>query len=511
MRWLQSVRVRVFLTAWVVYSVHFATNVVREHYPAFSIAQHLTFKVDEYQGFHADIFRHTDGHSYVGNNVAVSVIAAIPLMVFQPVLNALERYRLRQLAAGDLSAAQYRTDKPNRREFFQLVRERGLDLRFGAATVITSAFLMAPLTALMVVLMLHILLTQGVSERRAIWLAFLFAFGTPIFFRTAHLNHNMFLMYAFFPAFALLWQRGGETPPVTLTNRLLAGFLGGFTLAADYMGVITLGALYLYLLVSRHRSAGWRVAFRESLPFVAGSIPPILFLLYSQWAMYGNPFLPGQYWMPEVNYTERGWRGFAWPSPDLYWLNLFSWSYGMYTFGPLLLLGLLPARRYPETSWILPRPERRFVALAFLATLTFCAANQYSRMQFNSGFRYLVPIVPLVFLAAADHLARMPRRWLAVVSAVAVIHSWVLTVYREPVIRSWQLLMEEGPSLPWLRVLRQTMPPGGVLSSPLVPVGVLGLMLAAVVLIWRLGGRTSLLRVHEDSGARVPANARALL
>ena len=47
--------------------------------------------------------------------------------------------------------------------------------------------------------------------------------------------------------------------------------------------------------------------------------------------------------MPDVTYTDRGWRGFGFPSADLFFLNLFSPSYGMYMIGPLLILGLLPA------------------------------------------------------------------------------------------------------------------------------------------------------------------------
>jgi hypothetical protein len=60
MRFLASPRWRIFLIAWMLYSVHFATNVVREHYPAFSISEHGTFYVDEYQGFHSRHLRRPD-------------------------------------------------------------------------------------------------------------------------------------------------------------------------------------------------------------------------------------------------------------------------------------------------------------------------------------------------------------------------------------------------------------------------------------------------------------------
>ncbi len=68
---------RLFLTCWIVFSLHFATNVIREHYPAFSLIENGDFKLDEYAGFHSDIFAHRDGHHYIGNQVTASVIAAL--------------------------------------------------------------------------------------------------------------------------------------------------------------------------------------------------------------------------------------------------------------------------------------------------------------------------------------------------------------------------------------------------------------------------------------------------
>ena len=85
---LRSDRARLFLTCWILFSAHFATNVVREHYPAFSLAEHGHFRLDEYVDYdeeppsalHSDIFVHTDGHAYINNNVGASIVAAIPLM-----------------------------------------------------------------------------------------------------------------------------------------------------------------------------------------------------------------------------------------------------------------------------------------------------------------------------------------------------------------------------------------------------------------------------------------------
>lgn len=474
----------------MVYSLHFATNVVREHYPAFSLVDHFSLFVDEYQGFHADIFVHRD-HSVVGNQVLVSALAAIPLLIFDPALDALEAHSKAQIARRGVTDTEYRTERKNAARFFRLTRERGLDLRFGAATFITTAFFMAPLTALFMVFFYGVLVDRGVARGTATGLTLLLAFGTPIFFRSTGLNHNMFLVYAMFAAFALLWVRPGMHFPVSRKHRLLAGFWGGVTLATDYVGVLILPLLYAYLVIPRLATASWRTSLRESLDMVVGSLPPIAFLLCTQWMMYGNPFMPGQYWMPDQNiYVQEGARGFTLPDWELFLHNLFHPAYGLYTWGPLMALALVPAWWYPPDTLILPRRERRFVVAAFALFLLFCASNQYSRLQYNSGFRYLVPLVPFFILALSDHWVRLPRQARVVIAALAILHSWVLAAFRDPVPQSWKLLLSEGAQLPWFRVLRMTAGPDSFVRHAGFLPGVL--LLATVVVamaIWQHGAK----------------------
>lgn len=498
MTFLRSVKWRIFIVAWILYSAHFATNVVREHYPAFSIAERGTFRVDQYQGFHSDIFVHRDGHSVIGNQVLVSVLAAIPLFVFDPLLDAVERYSQARLGSAVADTAEYRTDKPMRREFFNLVRERGLELRFGAATVVTSVFFMAPATALFLVYFYGVLIGRGVSTALAAQLTFLLGFGTPLFFRTSTLNHNLFVMYAMFISFVLLWSNVDASGPAGTKRRLLAGFFAGVTLATDYVGVVLMPLLWAYCVLSRRRATTWRTAVTESAAMVLGSLPPLAFLLYSQWAMYGNPFLPGQYWMPNQNiYVNEGARGFTLPDLQLLWMCLFDPSFGMFTWAPVLVVALLPVPR-ARTGLVVPAFERRWVAATGVALLVFASMNQYSRLQFNSGFRYLLPLVPFLMVVIADQWARFDRRLRWVILGAAVLHSWVLTVYREPVPRSWQLFFIEGPQLPWYRVLSMT----GNADSPWlgttwVPSLLLVLTSATVVAVWRFGARLESRNGHE--------------
>ena len=491
MKFLASVKIRIFLISWIIFAIHFATNVVREHYPAFSIVDNCSFRVDEYLGFHPDIFLHTDGHSYIGNNVAASVIVAIPLFIFDPILDLVEKYEKKKIEREGVPDVIYRTTHTNSKMLLQKAKQSGLSLRFGCVTVATSVFLMAPLSALIIVLMFHILSIRGIQRNQAIFLSLLFGFGTPVFFRTAIPKPNVLIMYVTFVAFYLLWVRPEMKFPVNLSRRIGAGFLCGFSLALDYSGVIPLLAFFGYLVVRRLSTTSLKVSIKESIPFILGSVPPVLFLLYSQWSMYGNPFLPGQFWMPAVDYTDQGFRGFSWPSLDLFYLNLISPSYGMYIYGPVLVLGLIPAYFYNRNKLILPRPERILTVIYFAMFLTFCAANQYSKVQFNSGFRYLIPLVPLIYLAVCDHLVRMQNRWLTIITVPIFLHSWVISMMREPIPESWGRFLKEGFQLPWLNVLKITSTEAHPILSRSSLLSIIVILLAfwLVFFIWKVGNK----------------------
>lgn len=498
---MRSVKVRLFLTCWIVFTVHFATNTVREHYTAFSLIEDHTLKLDRYADFNPDIFIHTDGHAYPGNNVAGSYVAVPPLFVFDPILDWLEAREKAQLERDGVGSVEYRAeDHPNSQVFFRMAKEAGLTLRLGASAAVTSGFLMAPLMAGLVVLMFTMLLGRGVASGRALGLALLFGFGTPIFFRAGVLNHNVMLMATTFVAFHLVWLRPDGPKQRSAARLAWAGALCGFGLALDYAGVIPLLAVYAYVLATRAHTGSLWVSIRESIPFVLGSVPPVAFLLYTQWAMFGNAIMPGQVWMPDATTTEfgtfenpystDGFRGFTAPAPDLFFLNLFDPSYGLFTFGPLLIVGLIPALAYARDRLVLPRPERVFILLFFLAFLTFCSANQYSRIQFNSGFRYMIPVVPFLFLAASDHLARVQAKWLWILAVPVLLNSWVISMVREPVPESWHRVLTEGIQLPWLTVLAATRPADDpVFSSALLPIGVLLFTAGVIAAVWKVKGR----------------------
>jgi hypothetical protein len=501
--------VRLFLTVWLVCALGFATNIVREHYPAFALVDHGSLRVDEYVGLHSDIFVHSDGHAYIDNQVGASFVAAVPLFLFDPLLDRLEARRKRELAdleaRGAAPDAAFDSEYPGRRAFFAEVRRRGLDQRFGAAAALTAVLAMAPLAALCAVLVRRRLLRQGVPPARAVWLALCFALGTPVLYRAATLSNNLLVMATTLGALLALWDL-----PASRARRALAGLCAAGGLVFDYSACVLPPVLWAWYVLRRRSDfghaghagwrAGWRIALAESLWIVLGGIPPVLFLWCTQWLQFGHPFLPAQHWMTPAHFTDRGWRGLTPPDLGLFLENLTSPNWGLVAFAPLLLVALVPTRTI-RGPLVLPRSHRRFVWSYTLLFLVFCSMNQYARMQWNTGFRYLLPLVPLLFLAACDTLARLPRGALAGLSVVVVLHTWVLSSVRylvqpdelatgNAVRECWRRFLTEGPTFPWLTTLRQATPdPASIVHAAWLPYALPAAAAAALAAIWRVGPR----------------------
>jgi hypothetical protein len=282
--------------------------------------------------------------------------------------------------------------------------------------------------------------------------------------------------------------------------------------------------LFAYYLLARAREAGvgFGPAVRDSLAVAAGGLPGVGVLALTQWLEFGDPLTPAQFVMKSAAYTGQGVQGIGAPSLELYLKNLFAPGWGLYTFAPLLLLGLWRAKGHADSELVLPHRERWLAIALVVAFVTFCSMNFYSLMQFNTGFRYLIPLVPFMFLQAADPLSRMSRRTLGVITVVAVLHTAVLCMTREvndtekelrdeaiaagvsevelpgywtrmltetPIPVAYRrVFVEEGVQLPWLKVLGQTS--GSALLKGAWPSTVLLLLtLGGCWGLWWLGER----------------------
>src|SRR5215471_2400933 len=83
----RGIAVRLFVTCWAIYALHFATNTVREIYPALAIGDHFSFRVDEYANMHPDLFEKPGYGWHIGANPGASMLGAAPYFLSRPLLD----------------------------------------------------------------------------------------------------------------------------------------------------------------------------------------------------------------------------------------------------------------------------------------------------------------------------------------------------------------------------------------------------------------------------------------
>jgi len=488
----RGIAFRIFLTCWLVFALHFATNTVREIYPALSLGDHLSFDVSEYSGLHQDIFDIPGRGSFINNNPGASMIGAIPYAILRPFTDRIVEHVVEKRAAEPKQEdAKYDTIYPLAQEFLRKARERNLDVKFGLAAGIMQAFAMAPISALGAVAMFWIFLSLTGNRRTAALLSLLYAFATPIFFRTAQLNQNVLAAdFALF-AFALLWRpiNGEGNRPFYF----LAGICAGWTVVLDYSGLVALAALSGYAFAKWYAAEGRN--FVDIGRFAFGVAICAVVLMAYQWASFGNPILPAQSYMPTANFTELGYRGFSLPRFDLLFETAFGIRYGLFTSAPILLTVFLVPLWLTRSNRLLENRELVFVLSMTALFFVFCAANQYGRMQFNTGVRHIVPVVPFIFLLAANVLLRLPVIVAAMIGVLGTYWSWCLAMYRDVeqgfgIFESIRHITLEGFRLPWLTTLERM---GFVSSQSAIPL----LLLSGVIiwLIWSVGNRSKYVEI----------------
>lgn len=449
---------RVFFTCWLVYSVYWTPWIIREHFPALTLAEHGTLNVLRFDGFIDDIFRGPRGGAYINNNPGVSIAAALPLFLARPLLHQAIEWD-RTLPPPHLLPSEKAEQK---------AANSGLLAYFLVTAFLTVAGCMAPLSALAAALLAHRLATDGLPLRHAALAALTLAFATPVFFRTLYLNHNLLVGHLGVFTALLLWDR-----PLTRGRLFLAGLLSGYAVLCDFTGLLLAAVTGLYLLTTR-----WRAA----IPFTLGTLPGIAALALYQARSFGNPILPSQAYMPPTAPTSQGYRGFSWPSPDLAWANFFHPAFGLFAYCPLLLLAFA-APFVKSTPYRLSPSLTRWIYVYFAAFVLFCAANQYSWLQWTTGMRYLVPVVPGLLLLALQVLQTWPRWLAASVLLFSAFHAWSIAAsYQLHAIQAPLTLLRHGPSLAWLDRLNRL---GWLPTSSLLPFLCLLAVSLLLILIWR--------------------------
>lgn len=459
--WLRTptTAMRLFFSVWVVYCIHLSTNVVRETYLAIAIGEDLSFRVDDYLGLHPDLFEIEGRGGYINNNPGASMLGAVPYGLAQPALLAL--FAIKPELVEAKPPAKYQDTRPNRNKFMNEARRRGLDIKLGLAAVITQVGLMAPLGALAAVLVFMFLRARLEDERAALAYSVLFAFGTPMFFRSAFLNQNAIVAHGVLWAFLLIVGLKPRTGPLPKEKTIAAGACLGLAMLTDYSGAPLAVAFGLWVMAKGRKTSGWEGALQNGLRLVLGALGPLTLLFVYQWIAFGNPLWPAQRYMPPTTYSVKGWFGMSPPTPYLLFGNLLGLEFGVFGWCPMLLAALALPWVKSEEDYT-DKGMRWFVLVAFLLLYLFSSANQYANLQWNTGVRYMVPAVPLLFLLAVPVFRRMPRLLFWALVLPTCVISWSVSMTRENVVRALMQVFLTGFELPVWTVL-------GKMASGYVP------------------------------------------
>jgi hypothetical protein len=394
---------RVFLTCWAVQTLFWTPYIVREHFPALTLAEQGTLNVERYLGWTDDIFPGPHGGAFINNNPGASLTGAIPLVLLRPWLVRVDEWD-RQHARPGMETSD---------GVFRRSVKEGRALYFLLVAFLTVALVMAPATAGTAAYLCSRACQAGLSPACAAAAAVLYGLGTPVLFRAGGLNHNLLVSDAGFIALLLLWDPDGR--PLSFARAAGAGLLAGYALFCDYSGVVVVAIAALYVWLRSARSQKLRVG----AAYLAGLAPAVAGLAaYQAWA-FGSLYRPSQHYMTPTAPTSMGYRGFSWPSPALAWANFFDPRFGLFVYCPLLLLAFLApfvaGKRDP-----IPRRETWVLLIYFGLLVLFCAANQYSWLQPLTGFRYLVPIVPGLAILAMQASRIFPPavRWILAMAAM---------------------------------------------------------------------------------------------
>jgi hypothetical protein len=477
---------RLFLTVWLVYAVFATTNVVRETYLAIALGSGATVRVDPYLDLHPDLFEIPGRGAYINSNPGASLVAALPYAVLVRPAIALA-VKLRPAIAAPKPPAAYDDPRPNRTRFMNAARARGLDITLGLAAIGITLTVMAPLGAAGAVLMFVLLRARLPDERQALVYSLVFALATPMLFRAAFLNQNAILAYLVLAAWAaytgITPRSPEEAPPPRML--VLTGVLLGFGLVCDYSAIPFLVVFGLWILVEAWQRGGAGSAVREAALFSAGALAAVTLLFAYQWAAFGHPFWPAQHYMPPTEFSVRGWLGFTLPTRELLVGNLIDLRYGLFAFCPLLIAaaGTRWARRQQPNA--IPRRQVGWIVAALIALLVFASSTQFANLQWNTGVRYMIPALPLVFLLAVPVLASLHpwMRWGLI--GLSGLVTLAVTMTREDIPTALRLVASDGPTLPILIVLEK-MGSGYDLRLPSFTFWIVAALIAGcLTLIWR--------------------------
>ncbi|HXJ20622.1 MAG TPA: hypothetical protein VMT03_10340 [Polyangia bacterium] len=193
----------------------------------------------------------------------------------------------------------------------------------------------------------------------------------------------------------------------------LAGLFAGAAVVLEYQALLVALALAIYAAVRHRRRALW---------FAAGALPPAVALGAYHQAAFGKPWAFPYANIENPAYVSAhtaGFHGLAVPHLQTFPTFLFSPAYGLFTFSPILLPGLVAAiwlasRGHQDRSSDRATRQEAWLVLAICAAMfLFLSGMSNWRAGWCVGPRYIAVVVPFLVLPIVQSWPAIERRWWA--------------------------------------------------------------------------------------------------
>jgi hypothetical protein len=268
------------------------------------------------------------------------------------------------------------------------------------ANVVPLTHISTSIIAALSVLFMYLCLVQVCQQRTAVFLTLNFAFATAIWSANSRsLNQH---------GPAVVFITAGLAALLTRRPRLvaLAGFLLSLAVVARPANVVIVAPIALFVLIHERR------AF---LAFAALAAVPAGLLAWYSWVYWGTPLALGQ---------GQGLGGFTAPEPALAAVGLLvSPNRGLLVFSPIFIFSM--ALAVFTLRGQVGRPLLKY--LIGSGVILYVLYTQWSDWAagHSYGYRYLIEIVPALFLVLASGWDRLiqPRPYLRALFVVAMAAS----------------------------------------------------------------------------------------
>jgi hypothetical protein len=140
-------------------------------------------------------------------------------------------------------------------------------------------------------------------------------------------------------------------------------------------------------------------------------------------------------------------------------LLLFDSRFGLFVTCPILALGIAGFVQAMRSRSIVPVREAGFLSGFVVVLVLFFSSVQYTRLQYVTGIRYIVPVIPALFLLTVPALLRLPAAIRYPLVVLAFAEAWCLSMVRATsVAESIAQVFLGGFQLPWMNVLAKMAP-----------------------------------------------------